>query len=656
MPDVEDPPPTEASPLVTPARNGGANPSPVSTAASSVGGASADEMERPWPATLDRSLSLLASPLLAGRADYVDAIPRSPRFGAAPLRPRRRQASVGGPDVEAGSGAPEGPSLGPRRLSGWDSFKVGQTKNLSFTSTLASLRAEAPPGSEAAIEDARINQERKATDAKLYRAKILATQEKKKRPRARGHEPTELDDALRSPGYHREKAVDRRRDSEKREEAAAAKKAKASVRDATFSQCSFNLANILMGVGLLGLPYVFRSAGWFGGFFVTLLFSMITWWTTVLIGRELNGDHRPGHFFNDNPYKSPVVPGSSALARTRVPMSTFPDIAREAFGDLGCTVLSSVLYFELFSCLSIFFVSLGDHLHALIPEVTESHHMCIVAVLLTIPTALLRTPRLLSYLSTVGTFATLAVVLSVCASAITAGDITDMLAERLAKVEEQPHHILWNTSGLPLALGLIAYAFSGHAIVPSIYSSMKRPQDFEKMATATFAVVICCCLLVASSGYYMFGEFVDDQVTLSLAMAGTSNQLAMNGLTWLMVLTAFSKFTLTMFPLALGLEEIVAPYVPTAAVMEATSALIKLILIALALAVAIFFPSFSLLCSLVGLICTMIVSVIFPAGAHLRLFGNQLKFWDKALDWLFIGFGLFMAIAGTIATMGEQPA
>ena len=96
MPDVEDPPPTEASPLVTPARNGGANPSPVSTAASSVGGASADEMERPWPATLDRSLSLLASPLLAGRADYVDAITRSPRFGAAPLRPRRRQASVGG--------------------------------------------------------------------------------------------------------------------------------------------------------------------------------------------------------------------------------------------------------------------------------------------------------------------------------------------------------------------------------------------------------------------------------------------------------------------------------------------------------------------------------------------------------------------------------
>ena len=38
MPDVEDPPPTEASPLVTPARNGGANPSPVSTAASSAGG------------------------------------------------------------------------------------------------------------------------------------------------------------------------------------------------------------------------------------------------------------------------------------------------------------------------------------------------------------------------------------------------------------------------------------------------------------------------------------------------------------------------------------------------------------------------------------------------------------------------------------------
>jgi vesicular inhibitory amino acid transporter len=126
--------------------------------------------------------------------------------------------------------------------------------------------------------------------------------------------------------------------------------------------------------------------------------------------------------------------------------------------------------------------------------------MCIVAIVLTVPTALLRTPRLLSYLSAVGTFATLAVVLAVVASAASAGDITDMLAARYNRLEDTPHHIMWRTSGLPLALGLIAYAFSGHAIVPSIYSSMKRPQDFEKMVDITFLIVIVCCSLVAVAG------------------------------------------------------------------------------------------------------------------------------------------------------------
>ena len=43
----------------------------------------------------------------------------------------------------------------------------------------------------------------------------------------------------------------------------------------TFGQCMFNMANILMGVGMLGLPFLFKRAGWFGGLFVTILFSFV---------------------------------------------------------------------------------------------------------------------------------------------------------------------------------------------------------------------------------------------------------------------------------------------------------------------------------------------------------------------------------------------
>jgi hypothetical protein len=60
-------------------------------------------------------------------------------------------------------------------------------------------------------------------------------------------------------------------------------------------------------------------------------------------------------------------------------------------------------------------------------------------------------------------------------------------------------------------------------------------------------------------------------------------------------MAAFSKTTLTMFPLALGFEEMVAPYLTSDKMVEVTGAIIKFSLTFLALMVAIFVPSFSFL-------------------------------------------------------------
>ena len=351
-------------------------------------------------------------------------------------------------------------------------------------------------------------------------------------------------DVTKSPGFRREKQMDKQRKKERKIEEKQLEKVD---QKSTTMESTFNMANILMGVGMLGLPYVFHSAGWIGGTCVTIGFCMITWRTSYYLGRELNGDPRPVHLFG----------GDSELVRMRKPLTSFPSIAREAFGDSGCYVLSSVLYFELFSCLSIFFVSLGDHLHALFPEVSQSKHMTIVAFFLVVPSGLLRTPKLLSYLSAVGTFATVAVVLSVVLSALA------LFVKVGGAVDNGREYQLYSSDGLPLALGIVAYCFSGHAIVPSIHQSMQRPQDFERMIDVTYGVVLLSCILVAVSGYYMFGDDVEDQITISLEQQSENSGFLVSGLTWLMILTAISKFTLTMFPLALGFEEILTGVIPS---------------------------------------------------------------------------------------------
>jgi vesicular inhibitory amino acid transporter len=332
------------------------------------------------------------------------------------------------------------------------------------------------------------------------------------------------------------------------------------------------------------------------------------------------------------------------------PISSFPDIARAAFGEVGCLVLSIILYFELFSCICIFIVTIGDHMHTLFPSIPVTTHMLGVAVLSAIPILLLRTARLLSYMSAVGTFATISVVGAVVLAYAFEGDITEKVAASMTNPGPPPYHPTWNTSGLPMAFGMVAYCFSGHAIVPSIYSSMQRPQDFERVVNITYAIVLVCCLAVGLSGYFMFGSLVLDQVTISLEM-NSSAALAMTILTYLMILTAFSKITLTMFPLAIGMEEIFAPYLSSEQAVGFVSVVIKLVLILLALWVAIFVPSFSFLCSMVGMICTMTVSVVFPAAAYLKMFPSKLSLCEKITCWIFVVAGLLMAVVGTALTL-----
>eukprot|EP00581_Thalassiosira_minuscula_P012237 CAMPEP_0183716206 /NCGR_PEP_ID=MMETSP0737-20130205/10193_1 /TAXON_ID=385413 /ORGANISM="Thalassiosira miniscula, Strain CCMP1093" /LENGTH=648 /DNA_ID=CAMNT_0025945439 /DNA_START=297 /DNA_END=2243 /DNA_ORIENTATION=+ len=639
------PPPSEDTPLV--ASNADSNngtiprtsPSISSTDSTSLATDSSiddlkEELERPWPATFDRGIQILAGPVLdeAKAASYT----KSPS-----VRARYKKNNL---NQLRGYHTPE-PATSLFSSPGTPAwFKKGlvRIKSLDYTFDDQNTAIPTPPKPGRGV-----NRQKQQLDAQAYRQKILAKrggngglssssgnfdidQAELRKSKDSGQ------DFTKSPGFRREKQMDRQRKKEKKVEEKVG--SKEHDHKSTFSQCTFNMANILMGVGMLGLPFVFKSAGWIGGTCVTVSFCLVTWRTSYYLGRELNGDPRPVHLFDGS---------DKTITRMRKQINSFPDIAREAFGNNGCICLSAVLYFELFSCLSIFFVSLGDHLHALFPSVSQSKHMTIVAGILTVPSALLRTPKLLSYLSAVGTFATVAVVSSVVLSALVMFSIAGA-----AGTERE--YKLYSNDGLPLAMGIVAYCFSGHAIVPSIYSSMQRPQEFERMIDLTYGVVLLSCLLVAISGYYMFGDDVEDQITISLEKESESADILMTALTWLMILTAISKFTLTMFPLALGFEEMLTGVLPSDLAMELIDSMVKLVLIFLALAVAIFFPSFSFLCSLVGLICTMIVSVVFPALAHLKLFGTKLSMLDKAIDWFLVVGGSVVAILGTIATVKDD--
>ena len=472
-----------------------------------------EELDRPWPATFERAVSLLASPVL-NRRD-IQHYTSSPKPGSTPLAlQRRRTLSKGFYSPSKDTAAT---ILAQRRRQGFcddtitnyigqndvdvegGSFRTGDKHDSDRIVRMQEKIAQIKEKFEQRVDTTQSKLATQAQKAKEYRQQQLLKLQGTQDDGNQRHQPSmsarEREDMLRSPGYAKEVQSLRLQQQQKTQSAKGS-----AAGSATVWQSAFNLANILMGVGLLGLPFGFKVAGYWGGFVCVLVFGMITWRTSILIGRELNGDPRPSHAFDDNPFQSPYAPGTTR-GRLLPPIAGFPDIARRSFGETGCLILSILLYFELFSCVCIFFVAIGDHLHSIFPTVPLEMLTILAATISLGPTIFLHTPRLLSYFSMVGTFATVAVVGTVVAAALLAGSRVEEIQSQQAAmtghaVTESPYQGWGNVQGIIMCLGLVAYCFSGHAIVPSIYTSMKEPQRFEEMVTLTFVMVMLVCFAV----------------------------------------------------------------------------------------------------------------------------------------------------------------
>jgi vesicular inhibitory amino acid transporter len=83
-----------------------------------------------------------------------------------------------------------------------------------------------------------------------------------------------------------------------------------------------------------------------------------------------------------------------------------------------------------------------------------------------------------------------------------------------------------NIAGLPVSVGLYGFCYSGHAVFPNIYTSMRRPDDFNKVLYLSFFVVSLIYGGIAIMGYTMFGEGIQSSITLNLPREFIASKIA----------------------------------------------------------------------------------------------------------------------------------
>lgn len=166
-------------------------------------------------------------------------------------------------------------------------------------------------------------------------------------------------------------------------------------------------------------------------------------------------------------------------------ISTYPDIGKLAFGDLGRVVISIVMYLVLFSVETRFPILEGNNLQNLFPDLVieisglitigGKQLFIILTALVILPTVWLDNLNILSYVSAI----------VVLASAIILGSI--FWTGAFEGIGFHQKGVLLNWNGIPTAISLYAFCYCAHPLFPSLYTSMKIKRQFSNASRKIFS-------------------------------------------------------------------------------------------------------------------------------------------------------------------------
>ncbi|XP_060210341.1 amino acid transporter AVT1C-like [Lycium barbarum] len=384
-------------------------------------------------------------------------------------------------------------------------------------------------------------------------------------------------------------------------------------RQSSYGQAVINGMNVLCGVGMLSTPYAVKEGGW-AGLSILFIFGVLSFYTGMLLRYCL--DSQPG-------------------------LETYPDIGQAAFGTTGRIVISIILYVELYASCVEYVILEGDNLSAIFPNVHLSlggleldarHLFVVIATLAVLPTVWLRDLSVLSYISVGGVIASVLVVLCL------------YWAGLVDHVGFESKQTVLNVSTLPVAIGLYGFCYSGHAVFPNIYTSLADRNQFPAVLLTSFGMVTLLYGGTAVMGYLMFGDSAESQFTLNLPKGLMASKVAV----WTTVVNPFTKFALTLSPVAMCLEELLPS---KHAKSHVYPILIRTALAISTLLVGLAVPFFGLVMALIGSLLTMLVTLILPCVCFLRILKGKTSRLQVTICVLIIIVGTASAVFGSYSAL-----
>ncbi|KAF3765831.1 hypothetical protein M406DRAFT_339173 [Cryphonectria parasitica EP155] len=266
-----------------------------------------------------------------------------------------------------------------------------------------------------------------------------------------------------------------------------------------------NMANSIIGAGIIGQPYAFRQAGLLSGIILLIGLTVVVDWTICLI----------------------VV--NSKLSGA----NSFQGTVEKCFGRSGLIAISLAQWLFAFGGMVAFGVVVGDTIPHVLAAIwpglrdvpvlgllTDRRAAIVVFVLgVSFPLTLYRDIAKLAKASTLALISMMIILVTVMVQGILTPS-----AERGSFSTP----LLTINSGIFQAIGVISFAFVCHHNSLLIYGSLKTPtiDRFSRVTHFSTGVSMLACMLIALAGFLTFGDrtlgnvlnnFPADNVMVNLA-------------------------------------------------------------------------------------------------------------------------------------------
>ena len=208
--------------------------------------------------------------------------------------------------------------------------------------------------------------------------------------------------------------------------------------------------------------------------------------------------------------------------------------------------------------------------------------------------------------------------------------------------------LVFQPEKFPIAVGIIVASYSSQMYLAVLEGDMETPERFSTVTNYAYLAMTVMKIGIGVAGYLTFQNLTAEIITNNLP---SQLRLAVNVL---IVLLAFSSYSLPMFTVFKMLENADIPYIrPCIPVDNKCSILssgLRLSLVIVTIILAVFVPYFSLLLAFIGSLTGALIEYIFPCVFHLCLKWDSLRWYDITFDILIVIFSSVLGVVGLFVT------